>query len=261
MKGRAYRITELHLHNFRSFRGKTCIEFHPSITCITGHCGTGKTSMLEAIRWVLGESSETSLRAGSMQDLIYMPMSGSLKNPFAEVIVVSGRGTVTRRIDNNGVTEWLTSASPGSKRGISGMLAGGEQGSLSFAYIASEMIGRMASGQDHHGPAAPGDDFEYSYTGKNECPFERLSIGERTVIYADFLLASCRRNRHPLLLFDGFDAPLDNEQCHILMKQLKSMAEYSQIIMISHHRPVINGADLVYEVNMDKNGVSTISER
>ncbi len=64
-------VKELHLLGFKSFQDKTALRFSPRMNAIIGPNGCGKTNILDALRWVLGEQSFTVLRCGRTEDLIF----------------------------------------------------------------------------------------------------------------------------------------------------------------------------------------------
>lgn len=65
------RLTKLEIKGFKSFPDKTLIEFKPGITGVVGPNGCGKSNILEAIRWVMGEQRPRSLRGVRMGDVIF----------------------------------------------------------------------------------------------------------------------------------------------------------------------------------------------
>jgi chromosome segregation protein len=65
------RIKELQLIGFKSFQDKATLRFSPGLNAVIGPNGCGKTNVLDALRWVLGEQSFTLLRCGKNEDLIF----------------------------------------------------------------------------------------------------------------------------------------------------------------------------------------------
>src|SRR5436190_6695440 len=102
------RIRKLRLTGFKSFVEPAELLIEPGLTGVVGPNGCGKSNLLEAIRWVMGEGSPKSLRGGGMDDVIFAGTATRPPRDFAEVSILlerardeepSGESEVTRRIE------------------------------------------------------------------------------------------------------------------------------------------------------------------
>lgn len=82
------RMTRLRLTGFKSFVEPTELRIERGLTGIVGPNGCGKSNLLEAIRWVMGESSPKSMRGGGMDDVIFAGTEARPPRDFAEVALV-----------------------------------------------------------------------------------------------------------------------------------------------------------------------------
>jgi chromosome segregation protein len=127
-------LQSLELFGFKSFADKTLFNFHEGVTAIVGPNGCGKSNLLDAIRWVLGEQSAKSLRGGEMADVIFNGTDSRKPLSFAEVSLTFTDCAselnvdwhdvrVTRRVYRDGNSEYLLNKTPCRLRDIQNLFA------------------------------------------------------------------------------------------------------------------------------------------
>ena len=116
-------LKSLELFGFKSFAPKTVLEFHRGVTCVVGPNGCGKSNVLDAMRWVLGEQSAKALRGGEMADVIFSGTDSRAGVGMAEVSMTFDECeealgldwrevTITRRVFRDGGSEYLLNKTP-----------------------------------------------------------------------------------------------------------------------------------------------------
>ncbi|MEG9861154.1 MAG: chromosome segregation protein SMC [Parvularculales bacterium] len=88
-------FTQLRLAGFKSFVEPVDLDILPGLTGIVGPNGCGKSNLLEALRWVMGESSIKSMRAAAMEDVIFSGTAGRPTRNLAQVTLVIDNSTRT----------------------------------------------------------------------------------------------------------------------------------------------------------------------
>jgi chromosome segregation protein len=126
------RIKSLQISGFKSFVDKTVFSFQPGITAVVGPNGCGKSNVVDAMRWAMGEQSSRRLRGKSMEDVIFAGSEARAPVGMAEVVLTfdsSGGGVpaayagfaeiqVIRRLYRSGESDYLVNKTPCRLRDI-----------------------------------------------------------------------------------------------------------------------------------------------
>jgi len=97
-------LKTLEIHGFKSFADKTVFEFAQGVTGIVGPNGCGKSNVVDAIRWVLGETSAKALRGGEMADVIFNGTEKRKPLGMAEVTITMADCEESLKVDYNEVS-------------------------------------------------------------------------------------------------------------------------------------------------------------
>src|SRR3984957_652615 len=151
------RIKKLELIGFKSFKDRTVIHFDQGITGIVGPNGCGKSNIVDALVWVMGEMSAKHLRGSSMEDVIFAGAEGYAPMGMAEVsLTLENDGgpfpvrylkhteiMVTRRLHRGGESEYLINKEPARLRDIQEIFMDTGAGSKGFSIIEQGAIGKI----------------------------------------------------------------------------------------------------------------------
>ena len=144
-------ISELELHGFKSFAHKTHVKFDKGITAIVGPNGCGKSNIVDALRWVLGEQRPTLLRSSSMSNVIFNGTAKKKALGLADVSLtfVNNKGilpteyselTITRRLYRSGDSEYLINNTPCRLKDIMELFMDTGMSSDAYSVIELKMV-------------------------------------------------------------------------------------------------------------------------
>jgi chromosome segregation protein len=145
------KLKKIKSFGFKTFAEPTSLEFGGGITAIVGPNGSGKSNLVDAFRWVLGETSSKSLRGGKLEDVIFAGNDGRKPLGLAEVSILfdnaDGRLPIefsevefTRRAYRAGESEYFINRSQVRLRDILDLLMGTGLGPGSYAIVSQGQI-------------------------------------------------------------------------------------------------------------------------
>jgi chromosome segregation protein len=145
------RIRRLKLSGFKSFVEPSELRVEPGLTGIVGPNGCGKSNLLEAIRWAMGEGSPKSMRGGGMDDVIFAGTATRPPRDFAEVSILVERDSeggseeneVTRRIERGAGSAYRIDGRDVRAKDVALLFADAATGAHSPALVSQGRIGSV----------------------------------------------------------------------------------------------------------------------
>ncbi|WP_227690129.1 AAA family ATPase [Psychrobacter cibarius] len=154
------RLKSLKLAGFKSFANPTTFTFRHGITAIVGPNGCGKSNVIDAIRWVLGETSAKQLRGGAMSDVIFAGTQDKSAKSVASVELTFEHTqdeqngirhefnlyqelSVRRQVNKEGRSDYFINGTRCRRRDVVDVFLGTGLGARSYAVIEQGMIGRI----------------------------------------------------------------------------------------------------------------------
>ena len=152
------RIKKLEIHGFKSFAERATLHFGHGITGVVGPNGCGKSNIVDALRWCMGEMSAKHLRGRAMQDVIFAGSDSRGPLGMAEVTITFDNDgnvppqyasyseiAVTRRLHLDGTSEYLFNKVPARLRDITDLFLGTGVGTRAYSIIEQGRIGFIVS--------------------------------------------------------------------------------------------------------------------
>jgi chromosome segregation protein len=147
----------LRISGFKSFAEPTSVEILPGLTGIVGPNGCGKSNVVEALRWAMGESSARNLRGGEMEDVIFAGTAGRASRNIAEVTLfldeAEGRAPppfheqqeleIARRIERGSGSAYRINGKEARARDVQTLFADLASGSRASAMVSQGRVGAL----------------------------------------------------------------------------------------------------------------------
>ncbi len=151
------KFSRLKLHGFKSFSDLTELHLEPGLTGVVGPNGCGKSNLVEALRWVMGESSYKAMRASGMDDVIFNGSGNRPQRNSAEVTLVLDNSDrtapatlnsadvleVTRRIEREEGSVYRVNGKEVRARDVQLLFADASTGAHSPALVRQGQIGEL----------------------------------------------------------------------------------------------------------------------
>ncbi|MBE2281650.1 MAG: AAA family ATPase, partial [Ignavibacteriaceae bacterium] len=149
-------LSKLDILGFKSFANKTVVNFNHGITAIVGPNGCGKTNIVDALRWCLGEQKSSILRSDKMENVIFNGTSSKKPLGVAEVslTIQNDKGIlpteyseviITRRIYRSGESEYLLNKNIARLKDITGLFMDTGMGANAYSVIELKMVESILS--------------------------------------------------------------------------------------------------------------------
>lgn len=153
-------LTQLEIKGFKSFGDKITINFNDGVTAIVGPNGCGKSNVVDAIRWVLGEQSTRMLRSEKMENIIFNGTKTRKPSNLAEVSLTFDntknilptdftKVTITRKLYRSGDSEYRLNDVNCRLKDITDLFLDTGIGSDSYSIIELKMIDEIIANKDN----------------------------------------------------------------------------------------------------------------
>ncbi|HET7499314.1 MAG TPA: chromosome segregation protein SMC, partial [Candidatus Eisenbacteria bacterium] len=154
-------LKRLDIQGFKSFPQRVRVDFGPGITAVVGPNGSGKTNIVEAIRWVLGEQNMRHLRGDTLEDVIFTGSAQRKQLGMAEVSLTmfNNRGVlpseytelaIARRTFRNAQSEYFINKSLCRLRDVRDLFLDTGMGSHAYSLIERGMVDNVLSDESGH---------------------------------------------------------------------------------------------------------------
>ncbi|HEX5010056.1 MAG TPA: AAA family ATPase, partial [Planctomycetota bacterium] len=150
------RLTRVEIHGFKSFADRVQLDLPPGLTAVVGPNGCGKSNVIDAIKWALGEQRPSALRGDEMLDVIFKGNGARTARNFAEVSLHFDNASrtlpidfsevvVTRRLFRSGESEYLINRQPQRLKDVRNLLMDTGLGTGAYSIMEQGRIDAILS--------------------------------------------------------------------------------------------------------------------
>ncbi|WP_309399402.1 chromosome segregation protein SMC [Cerasicoccus maritimus] len=149
-------LKEIVINGFKSFADRTVVRLDPGVTCIVGPNGCGKSNIVDACRWVLGEQSAKALRGSKMHDVIFQgtdkrkplqscEVSLTFSDCEAELGTNFNEVEITRKVDREGGSDYFLNGKRCRLKDIHNLFMDTGVGRASYSFMMQGQIDQILS--------------------------------------------------------------------------------------------------------------------
>jgi chromosome segregation protein len=152
-------FSKIRITGFKSFAEPTSVDILPGLTGIVGPNGCGKSNIVEALRWAMGESSARGLRGGEMEDVIFAGTAGRPSRNIAEVVLTlndthgvapppfheHAELEIQRRIERGAGSNYRINGKEARARDVQTLFADLASGARASAMVSQGRVGALVS--------------------------------------------------------------------------------------------------------------------
>ena len=267
------KLNKLILSGFKSFADRTEFDFDDGVSCVVGPNGCGKSNIVDAIKWVLGEQSAKSLRGSQMMDVIFNGSSGRRPSGMVEVTLVFSNSasilrpngcsdqeagevvSIGRRLFRNGQSEYLINKIPCRLKDIREMFMDTGVGNDAYAVIEQGHIESFLQASPDDRRALFDEAAGISkYKARKKEALRRLDRVEQNLLRLDDIVGEVEKRLRSIKYQAG---KARSYQVHSeKLKELKGLYFLAQ-----YHTQLQKRTDIQRKLDEDSNLLASIGDR
>jgi len=273
------KIKKLAIHGFKSFSDRTEMHFPSGTSAIVGPNGCGKSNIVDAIRWVIGEQNARHLRGKLMEDLIFSGTEARKPIGMAEVTLTlsneSGRAPVSyanfpeieiqRRLYRSGESEYLINKVPSRLKDIIDFFGDTGIGREAYSIIEQGQVGWLITAK----PEERRSIFEEAaginkYKHKKDAALRRLDSTRQNLLRVGDIMAEVKRQLNSLNRqakkaerYKAFKDELKKLDLYLMYLQLKAMLDKRSLV----EKAIAESEDREIALSADLSGRETLLQK